>query len=332
MSVSPKETRAERRARATAAAAAESVLGDMNPEEPAVLGPVDWSGLPEPTAALPQLLSDPDPEDYELPPLVFSDDAAPAPAPAPEIVPPSPTPTETKPHGRRSDAQRAARRDAERQARRRTRHAAAASIAGDVATATGIAARAAAKSTAGAAGLKEVKEQAAQLAAVGVDVSTLLGLSFGAVAKALPAEWGGGDLTAEERLLLGTAWAVPLAPYLSGGAGPWAVAAISTVQVFGVRAMTYRPPVALARPSAGHVRGTLADAAPAGTPTEAELNAEWAAMVAKHDARTADPFAAATAAGFTDNRRAALGFTDLARDLPARPTQQEAGIGGDADA
>lgn len=88
----------------------------------------------------------------------------------------------------------------------------------------------------------------------GVDLSVMLGLSFHAISLAIPERFGGGSLTPEERDLLGKAWAGPLAPYLSGEAGPWAVAAISTVQVFAVRAMTYQPPAQDSRPAHGHVR------------------------------------------------------------------------------
>lgn len=111
--------------------------------------------------------------------------------------------------------------------------------AGQVARATGVASRAAA---AGKPKDAPVPASTVKGDTSGVDLSVLLGLSFHALSMALPEKYGGGALTPDERELLGKAWAAPLAPYLSGAAGPWAVAAISTVQVFAVRAMMYQPP------------------------------------------------------------------------------------------
>lgn len=73
-------------------------------------------------------------------------------------------------------------------------------------------------------------------------LETLIGLSFHGVSRMLiPPKYGGGDLTPEERELLGKAWALPLAPYLTGTASAFGMAAISTVQVFAMRALTYTP-------------------------------------------------------------------------------------------
>lgn len=148
--------------------------------------------------------------------------------------------------------------------------------AGKVARATGIATASATR----AAKVRDEPVQAAIMATTGVDLAVLLGLSFHAISMALPERYGGGTLTAAERDLLGKAWAGPLAPYLSGAAGPWAVAAISTVQVFAVRAMTYQPP---AVPEVRHSRPEItapatespedvpaAPAAPAGKMTQQE--------------------------------------------------------------
>lgn len=133
-------------------------------------------------------------------------------------------------------ATRAAKDERNRKEKER-REAKARERAGQVAHATGVAAKAAAKAKEAAATPAQVKQDVP-----GVDLSVLLGLSFHAVSMALPERYGGGALTEAERELLGKAWAAPLAPYLSGAAGPWAVAAISTVQVFALRAMTYQPP------------------------------------------------------------------------------------------
>lgn len=165
---------------------------------------------------------------------------------------------------------------------REKREAKARERAGQVARATGVATKAAAKSAKVADA--PVPASMAITDASGVDLSVLLGLSFHAVAMAVPEKWGGGTLTPAERDLLGKAWAVPLAPYLSGAAGPWAVAAISTVQVFAVRAMMYQPPKAPAPVVHSRQDGTgpapaapvaqeppaPAPAAPAGKVTEQE--------------------------------------------------------------
>lgn len=142
---------------------------------------------------------------------------------------------------------------------REKREAKAAERAGKVARATGVATKAAAKS----AKVADVPAPASMAitSESGVDLSVLLGLSFHAISMALPEKYGGGPLTVAERDLLGKAWAGPLAPYLSGAAGPWAVAAISTVQVFAVRAMMYQPPKAA--PAPVHSRQDGAGSAPA---------------------------------------------------------------------
>lgn len=165
---------------------------------------------------------------------------------------------------------------------REKREAKARERAGKVARATGVAERAA------SAKAGKVAPAPAQAAAItdtaGVDLSVLLGLSFHGIAMAIPEKWGGGTLTPAERDLLGKAWAVPLAPYLSGAAGPWAVAAISTVQVFAVRAMMYQPPAPPAPPVHSRQDGSgptipapavpvappAAPAAPAGKVTQQE--------------------------------------------------------------
>lgn len=73
-------------------------------------------------------------------------------------------------------------------------------------------------------------------------LETLIGLAFHGVSRMLiPPKFGGGDLTAEERELLGKAWATPLAPYLSGPSSAFGMAAITTVQIFAMRAITAAP-------------------------------------------------------------------------------------------
>lgn len=122
----------------------------------------------------------------------------------------------------------------------------AAERAGKVARATGVAEKAAGKAASVKAAPAVVTVPAA--AVVGVDMAVLLGLSFHALSMALPEKFGGGSLTAEERDLLGRAWSGPLTPYLSGAGGPWAMAAIATVQVFAMRAMMYQPPATTPAP------------------------------------------------------------------------------------
>lgn len=178
------------------------------------------------------------------------------------------------------------RKERERQARKRAQAAQAAGKSAQVAKATQVARNAQAAPQAPAS-----VTQAAP-SGPGVDLDVMLGLSFHAIALALPEKWGGGTLTAAERELLGKAWAAPLAPYLSGAAGPWAVASISTVQVFAIRAMSYTPPVADSRPAQGHVREPGATVEP--------------------KAVAADPVA-----------------DGIAVTAPQRTTQQEPGVGGD---
>ncbi len=71
-------------------------------------------------------------------------------------------------------------------------------------------------------------------------LATLVGLGMYAVAKMIPPAWGGGDLTEQERAILGGVWAEPLRPYLSGEGGPWMIAAVTTIQVLAVRAIAHR--------------------------------------------------------------------------------------------
>lgn len=162
---------------------------------------------------------------------------------------------------------------------REKREAKARERAGKVARATGVAERAASTKAAKGADAPAPAQVAAITDTAGVDLSVLLGLSFHAIAMAIPEKWGGGTLTAAERDLLGKAWAGPLAPYLSGAAGPWAVAAISTVQVFAVRAMMYQPPKAPA--PVVHSRQDASGQAPAAPVAPAPVPAAPVAPAAK---------------------------------------------------
>lgn len=191
--------------------------------------------------------------------------------------------------GRYDTPEKKAERNRKEREKRERKAAENAARAGKVARATGVATNAAkVKAGKDAAPVTPAPGQAAAAAVTdttGVDLSVLLGLSFHAIAMAVPEKWGGGTLTPAERDLLGKAWAGPLAPYLSGAAGPWAVAAISTVQVFALRAMMYQPPAAPApvvhspRPAApgsspaapvAPVAPPAAPAAPAGRVVEQE--------------------------------------------------------------
>jgi hypothetical protein len=219
---------------------------------------------------------DPAPGADALPPVETEREVEPVDTPAPvgltsldadvpaQDAPVQDAPTDAAPakKGRYDTAEKKAERNRKEKERRERK---AAERAGAVARATGAAARAASKAATDAAAPKATRT-AAPAPEVGVDLSVLLGLSFGAIAKAIPEKFGGGDLTASERDLLGKTWAQPLAPYLTGTAGPWALAAIATVQVFGMRAMMYTPPVrtAVARPALAEAR-TVDVSAPART-------------------------------------------------------------------
>lgn len=69
-------------------------------------------------------------------------------------------------------------------------------------------------------------------------LSKMIGKGVDFVARIAPREFGGGRALAEsDKQDLGDAWAVALVPYLDGPTSALAVAAISTVQIFAIRAM-----------------------------------------------------------------------------------------------
>lgn len=72
-------------------------------------------------------------------------------------------------------------------------------------------------------------------------LGVMLGLGADLLAQYVPRSYGGGNLTADERALLGGVWATALAPYMGGVASPLMVAAVTTVQVFAIRAIQQRP-------------------------------------------------------------------------------------------
>jgi hypothetical protein len=71
-------------------------------------------------------------------------------------------------------------------------------------------------------------------------LNVMIGLLAHGACKMLPPKWGGGDLTAEERELLGGVWGSVLAPYLTGPASLIGLAIVSTVQVLASRAIEHQ--------------------------------------------------------------------------------------------
>lgn len=220
---------------------------------------------PEPIGVTGEDNAEPAP-DADLPPVeVATVDAADGPAPVDadaglsslEAEPGADVPPPAK-KGRYDTPEKKAERNRKE---REKREAKARERAGKVARATGVATNAAKVKAERTDAPAPEAAVAAAMTGPGVDLSVLLGLSFHAVSMALPERYGGGALTPAERDLLGKAWAVPLAPYLSGAAGPWAVAAISTVQVFALRAMMYQPPKPAPLPV--HSRQDASGSAPA---------------------------------------------------------------------
>jgi hypothetical protein len=69
-------------------------------------------------------------------------------------------------------------------------------------------------------------------------LAAMCGLGADMIARYMPTKYGGGKLDDEEKKMLGDVWAAALIPYLDGPSSAMGVAAICTVQVFAMRAMT----------------------------------------------------------------------------------------------
>lgn len=115
-------------------------------------------------------------------------------------------------------------------------------------------------------------------------LAVLVGLGLYAAAKMIPPAWGGGDLTEQERAILGGVWAEPLRPYLSGEGGPWMIAAVTTIQVLAVRAIAHR------QRSASPEGVTSAAAAGNGSPQSGNASAAAAAAPAMGVTSPGDDF------------------------------------------
>lgn len=71
-------------------------------------------------------------------------------------------------------------------------------------------------------------------------LSAMIGLTAGLASVYVPPENGGGELSTAERKALGDAWALYIGPKLGGAVSPLTQAIVTTVQVFALRAFTYR--------------------------------------------------------------------------------------------
>jgi hypothetical protein len=93
-------------------------------------------------------------------------------------------------------------------------------------------------------------------------LATIIGLAVFVLAKFVPKNLGGGDLTPAERELIGNAGVPALKPHFTGTGGPWMMFGLAIGQTFMVRAMMYEPePEELVT----HHRPTASSAAPAAT-------------------------------------------------------------------
>lgn len=171
-----------------------------------------------------------------------------------------------------TDAQRKAKRNADLKAKRDRQRAlqAAESLAGIPAGTSAPQDRAAESGEPGSAAqaLEPTLEQKA------ATLAPMVGLGLDLAARYAPLNIGGGNLKPEERELLGSVWALALAPYVGGESSPFIIAAVTTVQVFALRAMEYQDLQAVAKakgdaaaqPSTQPLSNTGPAAAPAAAP------------------------------------------------------------------
>jgi hypothetical protein len=108
-------------------------------------------------------------------------------------------------------------------------------------------------------------------------LAAMCGLTIDLAARYVPPQYGGGALAQDEKQILGDVWAAALIPYLDGPSSAIGVAAITTIQIFAIRAAGAKtgevlaPPAPPAPPAdtrgavAGERTTAAADAKPAPT-------------------------------------------------------------------
>lgn len=72
----------------------------------------------------------------------------------------------------------------------------------------------------------------------------VLRMIFAGAAIAIPAEFGGGELSEPEANALAESWELPLRPYWDSMMGPWTGALLTTAAIFGPRVLAARARVA----------------------------------------------------------------------------------------